>query len=90
MQETIRARVDTALKNKFEAIAKSQGKNSSHLLREFMVDFINRHEEREKRRTETLLAIESIEAGRYIDGEEVFAWLDSWGSETESDAPECG
>ncbi|WP_022660517.1 CopG family ribbon-helix-helix protein [Paucidesulfovibrio longus] len=90
MQETIRARVDTALKNKFEAIAKSQGKNSSHLLREFMVDFINRHEEREKRRAETLLAIESIEAGRYIDGEEVFAWLDSWGSETESDAPECG
>jgi predicted transcriptional regulator len=90
MQETIRARVDTALKNKFEAIAKSQGKNSSHLLREFMVDFINRHEEREKRRAETLLAIESIEAGRYIDGDQVFAWLDSWGTETESDAPECG
>ncbi|MGE4290615.1 MAG: hypothetical protein AB7E32_00270 [Desulfovibrio sp.] len=89
MQETIRARVDTALKNKFEAIAKSQGKNSSHLLREFMVDFINRHEEREKRRAETLLAIESIEAGRYIDGDAVFAWLDSWGSETESDAPAC-
>jgi predicted transcriptional regulator len=89
MQETIRARVDTALKDKFEAIAKSQGKNSSHLLREFMVDFINKHEEREKRRAETLLAIESIEAGRYVEGNEVFAWLESWGSEAETDAPEC-
>jgi predicted transcriptional regulator len=89
MQETIRARVDTALKDKFEAIAKSQGKNSSHLLREFMVDFINKHEERETRLAETLLAIESIEAGRYVEGDEVFAWLDSWGSEAETDAPEC-
>lgn len=89
MQETIRARVDTALKDKFEAIAKSQGKNSSHLLREFMVDFINKHEERETRRVETLLAIESIEAGRYVEGNEVFAWLESWGSEAETDAPEC-
>jgi predicted transcriptional regulator len=89
MQETIRARVDTALKDKFEAIAKSQGKNSSHLLREFMVDFINKHEERERRRAETLLAIESIEAGRYVEGNEVLAWLESWGSEAETDAPEC-
>lgn len=89
MQGIIRARVDATIKDKFEAIAKSQGKNSSHLLREFMVDFIDKHEEQAKRHTETLLAIESIEAGRFVEGDEVFAWLDSWGSEAETDAPEC-
>jgi predicted transcriptional regulator len=89
MQEIIRARVDATLKDKFEAIAKSQGKNSSHLLREFMVDFIDKHEEQAKRHAETLLAIESIEAGRFVEGDEVFVWLDSWGSEAEMDAPEC-
>jgi predicted transcriptional regulator len=89
MQEVIRARVDAALKNKFEAIAKSRGKSSSHLLREFMVDFVSSHEEQERRRAETLLAIESIEAGRFVDGDEVFAWLDSWGTDAEADMPEC-
>lgn len=89
MQETIRARVDTALKNKFEDIAKREGKNSSHLLREFMAEFVARHEEQVKRHEETLLAVESIEAGRYIEGDEVFAWMDSWGTEAETDVPEC-
>ncbi len=89
MQETIRARVDTALKNKFEAIAKREGKNSSHLLREFMADFVARHEEQAKRHEETLLAIESIKAGRYVESDAVFAWMDSWGTEAETDAPEC-
>jgi predicted transcriptional regulator len=89
MQETIRARVDAALKNKFEDIARKQGQSSSHLLREFMVDFVSRYEEQERRREETLLAIESIEAGRYVEGDKVFAWMDSWGTESETDAPEC-
>jgi predicted transcriptional regulator len=89
MQEIIRARVDAALKDKFEAIAKSRGKSSSLLLREFMVEFVSSHEEQERRRAETLLAIESIEAGRFVDGDEVFAWMDSWGTGAETDMPEC-
>jgi predicted transcriptional regulator len=89
MQGIIRARVDVALKDKFEAIAKSRGKSSSHLLREFMVDFVSNHEEQERRRAETLLAVESIEAGRFVDGDAVFAWMDSWGTDVETDTPEC-
>nr|WP_321512944.1 hypothetical protein [uncultured Pseudodesulfovibrio sp.] len=89
MQETIRARVDVALKDKFEAIAQKRGQSSSHLLREFMVDFVTKHEAQEQRREETLLAIESIEAGRFVEGDDVFAWMDSWGTEAETDAPEC-
>ncbi|MGE4469325.1 MAG: CopG family ribbon-helix-helix protein [Desulfovibrio sp.] len=89
MQETIRARVDAALKEKFETAAKSRGQSSSHVLREFMMDFVKRHEEQEKRDAETLLAVESIEAGRFVEGEEVFAWMDSWGTEHELDVPKC-
>ena len=89
MQETIRARVDAALKEKFESAAKDRGQNASHVLREFMADFVEKHEERKKRHAETLLAIESIEAGRFVEGDEVLAWLDAWGSDDEPEAPAC-
>ncbi len=89
MQKTIRARVDATLKEKFEVAAKDRGQSSSHLLRGFMADFVSRHEEQEKRRAETLSAIESIEAGRFVEGEDVFAWMDSWGSDDVTEVPKC-
>ena len=89
MEKTIRARVDADLKDKFEHVAQSRGQNSSHLLREFMIEFVRKHEEEEQRREETMLAIESIEAGRFVESDDVFAWLDSWGTDEEKQAPEC-
>lgn len=89
MQETIRARVETHLKEQFENAAKSRGLNASQLLRDFMADYVHKHAEQQRRHEETLQAIESIEAGRFIAGEAVFTWLETWGSDTPSDAPQC-
>lgn len=41
------------------------------------------------RREETVQAIKSIEAGRFIASENVFAWLKTWGANTPADAPQC-
>lgn len=89
MQETIRARVEIELKERFEQAAKSRGASASSVLRGFMAEYADRHEEELRRREETLLAVETIEAGRFVEGEEVFAWLDSWGTENGKAAPEC-
>ena len=37
---------------------------------------------------QTLEALEDIEAGRIIDGEEVMNWLSSWGAGDEQEQPE--
>ncbi len=87
MQDTIRARVDAALKERFELAAKAQGQSSSHVLRDFMAEFVRRHDEARRRREETLLAIESVEAGRFVEAEEVFAWMETWGAGGGTDAP---
>ncbi len=93
MQETIRARVDSQLKEQFEVAAKSHGQNASQLLRDFMADYVRRHNAQQIRREETLQAIESIEAGRFVAGDEVFAWMDTWGTDSApailKGAPEC-
>ena len=44
-------------------------------------------DENEKRLTDTLSAIESINEGKAIDGATVFAWLDSWGTTQELEPP---
>ena len=87
MQETIRARVDATLKEQFEDAAKSRGQSASYLLRQFMKDFVDSHEEQERRRIETLQAMESIEAGRFFEAEDVFRWMDTWGSDEPEEAP---
>jgi hypothetical protein len=63
--------------------------NRGGAMQEVMADGGNKHAKRKDRYGETLLAIESVEAGRFIDGDEVFAWLDSWGTEAETNMPEC-
>ncbi len=88
MQETIRARVDARLKKQFEAVAKSRGTSVSLLLREYMEECVSTHAVEEQHKQETLLAIESIESGRFIEGDAVFAWLDTWGADTPGKKPE--
>ncbi|MGE4505100.1 MAG: hypothetical protein AB7D51_07105 [Desulfovibrionaceae bacterium] len=89
MQETIRARVESELKERFEHAARSRGATASSVLRGFMAEYVDEHEEELRRREETLLAMETIEAGRFVEGAEVFAWLDTWGTDGEAAAPEC-
>ncbi len=93
MQETIRARVDSKLKKQFEFTAKKHGQNVNQLLRSFMTDYVDKDKKQQTRHEETLQALESIAAGRCIAGDEVFAWLDTWGTDPASsvlrDAPKC-
>lgn len=44
-------------------------------------------DEKEKRLTDTLSAIESINEGKAIDGAPVLAWLDSWGTAQKLEPP---
>jgi predicted transcriptional regulator len=40
-----------------------------------------------RRRSETLEALEDIESGRIVDGEKVLDWLAGWGTDDETEAP---
>jgi predicted transcriptional regulator len=44
----------------------------------------------ETRTAETLQALVSVESGRYVEGEAVFAWVATWGTGQEAEPPRCG
>ena len=39
--------------------------------------------------SDTLDGLADVEAGRIIDGDQVLAWIESWGSESELPPPLC-
>ncbi len=83
----VRARVPEELKQNFEAAAAAHGWNLSHAIRQLMNQYVAQEKELAARRLETLEALEDIEAGRVVAGDEVMNWLNSWGTDFERDAP---
>ena len=45
-------------------------------------ELLDREELKQRRKQETLASWENYKVGRVIDGDEMRAWLDSWGTET--------
>lgn len=86
--EVIRARVPAELKLAFESLAANYGLSASHVLRNLMGQYVDQERELARRREETLEALEDIEAGRVVDGNDVMAWLASWGKDDELEPPE--
>jgi len=83
----IRARIPEDLKQDFEAAAKAHNLSLSNAMRMLMSKYVEQEKELARRREETLEAIEDIESGRIVDGDEVLAWLASWGSKAELEPP---
>jgi len=83
----VRARVPEDLKRDFETAAAMHGWNLSHAIRQLMNQYVAKEKELDRRRQETLEAIEDIEAGRTVAGDKVLSWLDSWGTDDEKEPP---
>ncbi|TVQ83897.1 MAG: ribbon-helix-helix protein, CopG family [Chromatiaceae bacterium] len=50
-------------------------------------EYLERDELRQRRDQETREALAELDAGQVVDGDEVLAWIDSWGSENEHEPP---
>jgi addiction module RelB/DinJ family antitoxin len=85
--DVVRARVPEKLKKEFEAVASAHGWNLSHAIRMLMKQYVKQEKELDRRRLETLEALEDIESGRIVDGDRVLDWLNGWGTDNETAAP---
>ena len=83
----IRARVPEKLKKDFETAASAHGWNLSHAIRLLMNQYVAGEKELHRRRLETVEALEDIESGRIVDGEQVLDWIAGWGTADETEAP---
>lgn len=71
------------LRKKLHLIAEKSHKTESSIISDALNAYFSHHLQQDKLTAETQIGLDDIKAGRIIDGNEVFAWLDTWGSPSE-------
>jgi predicted transcriptional regulator len=75
---------------RIERLAEARRRTTHWMMREAIEQYVEREEKREAFRKDTLDAWEEFQlTGLHATGDEVEAWLASWGSDNESPAPIC-
>ncbi len=85
---TIRLQAD--IENDLQNVINSTQRSKNWLINQAIREFIDRQSLEQKRWSETLQAMESVASGLVVEGEQVHAWLQSWGSDKELTPPEAG
>ena len=81
-------RLDGDLEGKLDDVAQSLRRSKSWIINDALRHYIEREERRQRMLRETEEAMADLEAGRIVSGEAVMSWLESWGTESETEAPQ--
>ncbi|SFM01272.1 CopG family ribbon-helix-helix protein [Methylobacterium pseudosasicola] len=82
-------KLDDTLKGRVQHLAEIRRRTPHWIMREAIMQYVEREEKREALRRDTLKAWEDSQAtGLHATAEEVETWLASWGSENELPPPE--
>ncbi|MBL8576727.1 MAG: CopG family ribbon-helix-helix protein [Mesorhizobium sp.] len=83
-------KLDEDLKGRIQHLAEARRRSAHWIMREAIAQYVEREEQRETLRQDTLRAWEEFQAsGLHATADEVDKWLASWGAENEQPAPEC-
>lgn len=83
-------KLDDDLKDRIQQLAKLQHRSSHWIMREAIRDYVEREEARESFKQEALASWSQYhETGRHLTGKEARDWLNTWGTDKETESPEC-
>lgn len=83
-------KIDQDTRDRIKRLAEARHRTSHWLMREAISQYVEREEKRDAFRQDAINAWnEYRETGLHVTGDEVIAWLDTWGEENEKAAPAC-
>lgn len=83
-------KLNDELKRKIQHLATVKNRSPHWIMCEAIREYIDREEAREGFKEEALASWKAYkETGRHLDGQEVRDWLQKWGTDKESEIPEC-
>lgn len=86
----IAVKLDQGIRDRIKHLAESKHRTTHWMMREAIQQYVEREEKREAFRQDAIKAWEEYqETGLHVTGDEVIAWLDTWGEENEKAAPVC-
>lgn len=80
-------RLTDELHDRLEETAERLRRSKGWVISEALVEFMEKEERALARLERTQKALDQVEAGQVVDGDEVMAWIASWGTEKESRPP---
>ena len=80
-------RLNSEVEIPLENLANKLDRSKNYIINQAIKEFLQRQAMDDARWEETLEALNSIKSGKAISGDEVTAWLGSWGSNEESSPP---
>jgi predicted transcriptional regulator len=75
------------LLQRLDSTATRLRRSKGWIINDAVREYLEREDLRQRRDEETREALAELEAGQVVDGDEVLAWIDSWGSEHEREPP---
>ncbi|GGB74676.1 ribbon-helix-helix protein, CopG family [Shewanella inventionis] len=76
-------RLNSEVEIPLEHLAKKLDRSKNYIINQAIKEFLQRQSMEESRWEDTLEALNSIKSGKAINGNEVTAWLESWGTKDE-------
>lgn len=88
MTNTVGIKIDEGTKNRLKALGEIRRRSPHWLMKEAISKYLDYEEEIERRNQEANEAWEEYQkTGRYVKGEDMIAWLDTWGTDKEKPCP---
>jgi predicted transcriptional regulator len=83
-------KIDDELKGRVQHLASLRHRSPHSIMREAIRQYVEREEAREGFKHEAMASwVAYQETGRHLTGQEVRAWLQTWGTDREAELPEC-
>ena len=83
-------KLDEDTRDRVKRLAEARQRSSHWMMLEAIRQYVEREEKREAFRQDGINAWNEYQAtGLHVTGDEVIAWLDTWGEENEQAAPVC-
>jgi predicted transcriptional regulator len=83
-------KLDDELKSRIQQLADKRHRSAHWIMREAIREYVVREEARESFKQEALSSWTAYqESGRHLTGEEVSDWLNTWGTDKETEMPPC-
>jgi predicted transcriptional regulator len=83
-------KIDDTLKGRVQNLASQRRRSPHWIMLEAIQQYVEREEARESFKQDALASWAAYrETGRHLTGEEVRAWLNTWGTDDEKPVQEC-
>lgn len=80
-------RLASNIETPLNELAKKLDRSKNYLINQAIKDYLARQSMEDSRWEDTLVALKSVENNQLVDGEQVFQWFESWGTENEKTPP---